>query len=248
MTFLNDKDYKIEKSNTPFDHYIIDNFFLESVADGISGDFLDGNNDEWFNYKNPLENKKALQNWGTFPKNTYQVFQYLCSDKFIDVVKDITGIQTLYPDYGLHGGGWHMHGRGGNLNVHKDYSIHPKLGLQRKLNLIVYVSKDWNPDWGGGLEFWSHDSEKNKPLRLEKTIECVYNRAVLFDTTQNSWHGLPTPLICPQNMCRKSIAIYYLTDVDSDTENRYRAFFAPTKEQENDESILNLIKKRQSME
>jgi hypothetical protein len=50
MTFLNDKDYKIEKSNTPFDHYIIDNFFLESVADGISGDFLDGNNDEWFNY------------------------------------------------------------------------------------------------------------------------------------------------------------------------------------------------------
>ena len=209
---------------------------------------LDGNNDEWFNYKNPLENKKALQNWGTFPKNTYQVFQYLCSDKFIDVVKDITGIQTLYPDYGLHGGGWHMHGRGGNLNVHKDYSIHPKLGLQRKLNLIVYMSKDWNPEWGGGLEFWSHDNERNKPFRLEKTVECVYNRAVLFDTTQNSWHGLPTPLTCPQNMCRKSIAIYYLTDVDSDTEKRYRAFFAPTKEQENDESILNLIKKRQSME
>lgn len=248
MEFINNKNFKIEKYNTPFDHYVIDNFFLESIANRISNDFLDIDNSEWFNYKSPLENKKTIQNWGKFPKNTYQVFQYLCSDKFINIIKENTGIQTLYPDYGLHGGGWHMHGRGGNLNVHKDYSIHPKLGLQRKLNLIVYMSKDWNPEWGGGLEFWSHDNERNKPFRLEKTVECLYNRAVLFDTTQNSWHGLPTPLTCPQNMCRKSIAIYYLTDVDSDTEKRYRAFFAPTKEQENDESILNLIKKRKSME
>ena len=247
MIVLNN-NFSIQKFNFPFDHYIIDNFFLKEVADKICKDFPDTDDDGWFSYKNPLENKKTIQNWGKFPKNTYKAFQYFCSESFISIIKEITGIKTLYPDYGLHGGGWHMHGRGGNLNVHKDYSIHPKLGLQRKLNLIVYMSKEWNPEWGGGLEFWSHDKEKNKPLRLEKTIECVYNRAVLFDTTQDSWHGLPKPLVCPQNMFRKSVAIYYLTDVNSDTEERYRAFFAPTKQQENDESVLNLIKKRQLME
>jgi hypothetical protein len=46
----------------------------------------------------------------------------------------------LYPDPGLHGGGWHMHGAGGNLNPHLDYSIHPKSGLMRKLNIIIYLS------------------------------------------------------------------------------------------------------------
>ena len=150
----------------------------------------------------------------------------------------------MYPDYGLHGGGWHMHGTGGNLNVHKDYSVHPKLGLRRKLNLIVYLSENWNPDWGGAIEFWSHNEQNNRPLALEKSIDCMYNRAVLFDTTQNSWHGLPTPLTCPKGKYRKSIAMYYLTDADGDEEVRQRALFAPRKEQENDPNVLELIKER----
>ena len=154
MIVLNN-NFSIQKYNFPFDHYIIDNFFLEEVADKVGKDFPDTDDDGWFSYKNPLENKKTIQNWGKFPKNTYQTFQYFCSESFISVIKEITGIKTLYPDYGLHGGGWHMHGRGGNLNVHKDYSIHPKLGLQRKLNLIVYMSKGWNPEWGrGGRRLW----------------------------------------------------------------------------------------------
>jgi Rps23 Pro-64 3,4-dihydroxylase Tpa1-like proline 4-hydroxylase len=172
------------------------------------------------------------------------LFQYLCSQEFVEFVKDITGIQNLYPDYGLHGGGWHMHGKGGNLNVHKDYSIHPKLNLQRKLNLIIYLSKDWDTSWGGGLELWSHNQDTNRPLKKEKVVECIYNRAVLFDTTQNSWHGLPNHLTCPENEYRKSLAIYYLTDPVGKVEERTRALYAPREEQEADSDILNLIQKR----
>ena len=83
-----------------------------------------------------------------------------------------------------------------------------------------------------------------EPLSLEKSIDCVYNRAVLFDTTQNSWHGLPTPLTCPKGKYRKSIAMYYLTDSDNSEEVRKRALFAPRKEQENDPKVLELIKER----
>ena len=237
-------DYKVEKFNSPFDHWILNDFFSLDFATEISNSFCDYNDSSWWNYNSPLENKKTIQDWRKFSPIIYRTFQHLCSPDFIGYLKEITGIRDLYPDYGLHGGGWHMHGTGGNLNVHKDYSVHPKLGLRRKLNLIVYLSEDWNPEWGGAIEFWSHNEQNNRPLALEKSIDCMYNRAVLFDTTQNSWHGLPTPLTCPKGKYRKSIAMYYLTDADGDEEVRQRALFAPRKEQENDPNVLELIKER----
>jgi len=185
-----------------------------------------------------------LQHWLRFPPEIYQTLQDLCSNDFIESIKSMTGIKNLYPDYGLHGGGLHIHGRGGNLNIHKDYSIHPRLKMQRKLNLIVYMSDDWDPTWGGGLELWSNNSETNRPEELVKTIEPKFNRAILFDTTQDSWHGLPKPLTCPDGNYRKSLAVYYLTDVNENTEQRYRALFVPTEEQLTDPDIVKLCKER----
>jgi Rps23 Pro-64 3,4-dihydroxylase Tpa1-like proline 4-hydroxylase len=158
----------------------------------------------------------------------------------------MTGIQSLYPDIGLHGAGWHIHGTGGKLNVHLDYSLHPKLNLQRKLNLILYLTEDWDSSWGGGLELWSHDEQTNKPKKCEKVIDNVFNRAVIFDTTQNSWHGFPEPITCPEGTYRKSIAFYYLTDPPENVDKRKRALYAPYKEQETNVEILELIKKRSS--
>ena len=228
----------------PFDHWIIDDFFPPDKAQKITENFPDYDDERWYFYENPIENKKTLQNWLRFPPEIYQTLQDLCSHDFIETIKLMTGIKNLYPDYGLHGGGLHIHGRGGNLNIHKDYSIHPKLKLQRKLNLIVYMSNDWDSTWGGGLELWSNDQEKNRPKELVKTIEPKFNRAILFDTTQNSWHGLPKPLTCPEGKYRKSLAVYYLTDVNENTEERYRALFVPTEEQLTDPEIIKLCKER----
>jgi Rps23 Pro-64 3,4-dihydroxylase Tpa1-like proline 4-hydroxylase len=241
---LNTVRKNITSSNFPYDYHVIENFLPEDTAEKVSSEFFEFDDDRWYCYDNPLENKRTIQDWSRFPKHTYSLFQYLCSQEFVEFVKEVTGIQNLYPDYGLHGGGWHMHGRGGNLNVHKDYSIHPKLNLQRKLNLIIYLTKDWDTTWGGGLELWSHNQDKNRPLKKEKVVECIYNRAVLFDTTQNSWHGLPNHLTCPENEYRKSLAIYYLTDPVGKVEERTRALYAPREEQEADGDILNLIQKR----
>lgn len=228
----------------PFDHWIIDDFFPLDKAQKITQNFPDYDDERWYFYENAIENKKTLQHWLRFPPEIYQILQDLCSNDFIEFIKSMTGIEKLYPDYGLHGGGLHIHGRGGNLNIHKDYSIHPKLKLQRKLNLIVYMSDDWDPTWGGGLELWSNDQEINRPKELVKTIEPKYNRAILFDTTQNSWHGLPKPLTCPDGKYRKSLAVYYLTDVDKSTEERYRALFVPTEEQLTDPEIVKLCEDR----
>ena len=228
----------------PFYYQVIDNFFNQEQAKIISKEFPEYNSDIWYCYNNPLENKKTCNDWYQFGPETYKTLTMLNSKAFIKQLQKITGIPKLYPDIGLHGGGLHIHGTGGKLNVHLDYSIHPKLKLQRKLNLIIYLEENWNTEWGGNLEFWSHDRERNKPDKRFITIDNVFNRAVLFDTTQNSWHGFPEPLTCPEGKYRKSLAVYYLTDPPEGTDPRPRALYAPTKEQEKNPEILKLIEER----
>ncbi|MDP3372197.1 MAG: 2OG-Fe(II) oxygenase [Candidatus Paracaedibacteraceae bacterium] len=231
------------KKQFPFDHVVIDNFFDETIANKISNEFLDYNSKEWYVYENAIEHKKALNNWNLFPELTYKVFSELNSDKFINMLSDSLELK-LYPDSGLHGGGWHMHGNGGNLNPHLDYSIHPKLKLQRKLNIIVYLSKELKEEHGGHLGLWTHCAEMSQPKNLVKEVEPIFNRAVIFDTTQNSWHGMSRKLSVPEDVFRKSLAVYYLCDPAQDADQRGRALFAPREEQKNDSKILNLIDKR----
>ena len=93
----------------------------------------------WHEYGNAIEVKKVCNNWNEFPKKTYGVFSYLNSIQFVDFLSNnLFEKCKLQSDSGLNGGGWHIHSRGGKLNTHLDYSLHPKLGLQRKLNIIVY--------------------------------------------------------------------------------------------------------------
>jgi hypothetical protein len=211
----------------PFNHTVIDNFFDEETAISLSREFPSYDSDVWYVYNNPLENKKACNTWNLFPRNLYSTFCYLNSPSFVTKLQKITGIKKLYPDVGLHGGGLHMHGKGGKLNVHLDYSIHPKLKLQRKLNLIVYLAADRK--------------------QCITSTDTLFNRAVIFDTTQNSYHGLPTPLECPEGCYRKSIAVYYLTDPVENCPVNSKAIYIPTEEQKDDPEVNRIINKRASM-
>jgi Rps23 Pro-64 3,4-dihydroxylase Tpa1-like proline 4-hydroxylase len=248
---LNKIDYqKLQQqflSSEPFNHVVIDNFFEKEFALKLEKDFPDFNDKSWYHYDNPIEHKKAMNHWDKFPKNTYETFSFLNSKTFIDQLEKLTNINELIPDIGLNGGGWHMHGKGGKLNVHLDYSIHPKLMLERRINIIIYLCKDWQESWGGELGLWSHDEKNNAPKDCIHKISPIFNRAVIFDTTKNSWHGLPEELKCPDNVYRKSLAIYYLSNPRKEASKRGKALFAPYKDQVNDPKILELIQKRSNI-
>ena len=235
------------QSAEPYNHIVIDHFFEDGAARALVEEFPDFNSPLWYSYDNAIEKKRAMNNWDRFPKTTYKVFTYLNSPEFVRTLEEWTGIDRLYPDIGLHGGGWHAHGRGGKLNVHLDYSIHPKLQLERRLNLIVYLTPGWQPSWGGGLQLWSHNEATNSPKECVKVVDNVFNRAVLFDTTQNSWHGLPDAIACPEGEIRRSIAVYYLSEPKENAAKRGKALFAPHEDQKNDPSVLDLIRKRSSV-
>jgi len=231
------------KDNSPFPHAVIDNFFELDIAKQLARDFADYETDVYNGkYFNEIEVKKTCNIWDRFPETTYRAFDYLNSKDFMLLISTLTGSGPLYNDNGLHGGGWHIHPSGGKLNVHLDYSIHPKLKLQRKYNLIIYLNENYQSGWGGELGLWS--SENNKPKDCVKLVEPLFNRAVIFDTTGNSWHGLEVPNKFPQNECRQSMAVYYLQKPDNTATDRNRALFSPSKEQENNEEVLKLIERR----
>ena len=196
-------------------------------AKKLSSQFIDYDNptEEIIHYQGWIAEKKACNRWDRFPPLTYRIFSNLLSVDFVAHLSKITGISPLYPDIGLHGGGWHMHSKSGKLAVHLDYSIHPKLNLQRKLNLIVYLEEDYDPAWGGSLQLWSHNKDNKRPLNKVKEIEPIFNKAIIFDTTQKSWHGFPEPIHPPEGKMRKSFAVYYMTDITSTAEERYRAHY-----------------------
>ena len=132
------------------------------------------------------------------------LFGQLNSATFLGFLETLTGIDGLIPDPHLEGGGYHLIQPGGRLDVHADFNRHERLQLDRRLNLLVFLNKDWPEDWGGHLELWTPDMTS-----CERRVLPVFNRAVLFSTTDSSFHGHPHPLTCPEGMSRRSIALYY---------------------------------------
>ena len=226
----------------PFPHAVIENFFHPSIARQIAAEFPAFDSDAWHEYANALEVKRTCNNRERFGPVTKQAFEWLNSAGFAELLRLSIGAEyPLYCDPDLHGGGLHYHGPGGKLNVHLDYSLHPRLGLARKLNLLVYVNPNWRDEWGGGLGLYEAGTDGPGPLA--KSIEPRFNRAVLFQTT-NAWHGLPEPIACPEGQARQSLAVYYLTDPTHALDSRSRALFAPAPEQQGDPEVIDLIARR----
>lgn len=231
----------------PFSHVVIDNFLKKDIALEVASEFPDFNSEVWRVYNNAIEIKKLLNHWDKFGPTTYRLFNYLNSREFVSKLEVLTECE-LFPDFGLNGGGLHSHARGGKLNTHLDYSLHPKLKLERRINLLIYLTPAWREDWGGYLGLWEKHPKGNAPGTLRQRIAPIFNRAVVFDTTQDSWHGLPEPITCPDSITRNSLAAYFLCKPRVTSSSRGKALFAPTPEQENDPEVLSLIEKRASID
>ena len=246
MKSLNTKSIETSLRNIkkiPFNYCIIDNFFNNKIANELSHLFPKYNSNIWHEYKNKIEIKKTCNNWNSFDKLTYSIFLELNSDIFVKLLSKKMKI-NLISDPGLHGGGWHIHSNKGNLNPHIDYSVHPKIDFQRRINLIIYLEKNYKTRYGGHLGLWSHDAKNNQPGKLIKEVFPKFNRAIIFDTSQNSWHGLSRIVSLPRNIYRKSIAVYYLSKLKKNHLKNQRALFAPRENQKNLKDVLELIKIR----
>ena len=157
--------------------------------------------------------KHKLSDLEKMPPKCQEVVSYFNSTEFIARLEQITGIEGLLPDQDLQGGGIHAIGRGGFLKIHTDFNWHSKLQLHRRLNLLVYLNENWQNGWGGAIEMWSPDM-RNKLTAVAPQLGNV----LLFATSDLSYHGHPDPLQCPDNVWRKSFAMYYYSATRPDEE------------------------------
>lgn len=196
------------QTNEPFPHIVIDNFMDEAILSDISNDFPDLYNLPGEAYKTRLERKKISQKQEFFSNTTNEVIRYLNSEPFLRQLEFLTGIERpLIADKGIIGGGLHQTKRGGLLKIHTDFNKHPFHKWDRRLNILIYLNKDWQDEWGGAVELWDKDMKECKVKVMPR-----FNTCVIFSTSEISFHGHPDPLTCPEDVSRKSLALYYYTD------------------------------------
>jgi len=229
--------------NDPYPHIIIDNFLEEKLCKDLEMSFPKHKEDFWLKYNNPVE-KKLLYNKldNIMPERIKDTLLLLNDSWFLKKLEVLTNIGNLVSDPKLHGGGMHCTKRMGKLDVHIDYSLHPELKLERRINLILYLNSDWDESYGGDLELWNKDMSQ-----CVKSIEPKFNRAVIFNTTDISYHGHPSPLMCPEDKCRKSLAWYYLTKPQENVSQRYRAKFVARPSDPKDSKIEKFRKDRSEL-
>lgn len=196
---------RIEYENAiPFSHVCIDNLFEPTFLSKIIDDIIILKTEKWWKYNNIFEKKNAYNNFQKMSSNLQEYFNFVNGVFFTRFLQNISGIDNLVSDPSLYGGGIHRIERGGKLDIHEDFSYHKITGWKRKLNVITYLNKNWKEEYNGHTEFWNKNMDK-----CCKKILPVFNRTVLFSTDQNSLHGHPEPLNCPETMERLSLASYY---------------------------------------
>lgn len=198
------------QKNQPYPHIGIDGFFDENLIRELVADYPLVSYHAWKRASfDPQyeEEKLSLDQIENLPLSIQSVINSLCSPLFLRFLERLTGIDGLVPDPYLIGGGLHMLPRGGRLGIHADFNVHEKLKLDRRLNLLLYLNHNWNPEWGGELELWDEEVKTKVKGYLP-----IANRVVVFSTTDTAFHGHPNPLNCPKGTYRRSIALYYYTN------------------------------------
>ena len=148
--------------------------------------------------------KRVLYDYSKMPPTTKNIIDFLYSDGFLKLLERKFKLNNIQADWKLFGGGLHESFRGGFLKVHSDFLYMRKSKLRRVLNLLLYLNSDWQESWGGSIELW--DKNMNS---CNKSLLPALNNAVIFRTDTNSNHGFPEPMLCPENITRKSLALYY---------------------------------------
>jgi hypothetical protein len=190
----------------PFPHVVIDNFLDQRVAATFEGSFPGFEDTEWVERNNQNNIRRFQHDETKLPPLIRHALRELNARQFLLFVETLTGLDNLLPDPYFIGGGPHLAGRGDFLNIHADFNWHHKLQAHRRVNVLIYLNTGWQEDWGGHLELWDRGM-----TRRVKSILPIFNRMVAFKVADDSNHGQPQPLRCPQGVYRKALNLYYYT-------------------------------------
>jgi hypothetical protein len=195
----------------PFRHVVIDDFFENDYAERLLDEFPSFDRRLAMSENGNIGGKAVNTKIAAISPAYEDLYGFISSQPFLEFVSRLSGLPDLILDPAMYGGGTHENLQGQELDPHVDFNLDQAEQLHRRLNLIVYLNKDWRPEWGGGLEI--HSNPRRPEENQIRTYNPIFNRAVLFETNEYSWHGFPK-IALPEDkrhLSRKSISIYLYT-------------------------------------
>jgi 2OG-Fe(II) oxygenase superfamily len=223
----------------PFRYMILDDVLDSGLLERVCEEIPRIDDETWvrenderikqFNHRSPV----------SLGRGATELVTLLHSAAFLYLLSEITGIWDLLPDPYLQGASYHVVPRGGFFDVHVDRNVAYSTGLVRRLALMLYLNKGWKPEYGGQFELWNETGTQRV-----KSVEPVFNRCLIFEVTDTSYHGLPNPVACPPGQTRNSFAVYYHT-VAKPGESAIKAHtsvYAPTSMRRKNFSVRDLAK------
>lgn len=193
----------------PFPHVVVDDFLPTDVAGAVAEAFPKPESEEldkWKLHENENTMRWFLEDSSCFPDPLRELAACLGSRPFMQFLVTVTGIPSLFLDPYFIGGGAMSTPNGGFLQVHADFNWHALLQSWRRVNVLLYLTPGWQQEWGGALELWSRDGQ----ARVQ-SIDFRFNRAVIFETSSDSFHGQPEPLRSPIGTSRNIFSAFYYT-------------------------------------
>ena len=201
----------------PFKHLVIDNFFTTKIANECLKNFPDTDSRTWLHSNDSDIEIKQRSNWESefdIPEGIINAIRIFNSSLFLKSISKRFNIHKILPDPYFTGGGLNLTQKNGLLDVHIDGNYHDASDLNRRLNAILFLNKNWKPEWKGELGLYD-----KKGIKCLKKIQPIFNRLFVFDTHDLSFHGLPDPLNFPKNKPRRSIILYYYTKAMREKQN-----------------------------
>jgi hypothetical protein len=195
----------------PFKHGMIEGFFEPAFADRLLAEFPSFDLKLARNEMGELGGKAVNTKIREISPAYEELYETIGSKPFLELMSRLSGIPDLIMDPKLYGGGTHDNRHGQELDAHVDFNYDEAQNLHRRLNIIVYMNKEWKTEWGGAIEIhsnpWDHAGNRIR------AFDPLFNRCVMFETNEYSWHGFPK-INLPEDkrhLTRKSISIYLYT-------------------------------------
>jgi len=195
----------------PFPHVVLDDFLQRDVADRLVDEFPPFETGNFIGDDGKPGRKSTLSRIHELGASYRALDQAIQSSAFLQFMSRATGIEHLLYDPFYLGGGTHENLNGSALDPHIDFNYHPSERWHRRLNLLLYLNPQWSREWGGCLQLYADPRVDATP---SVTVVPAFNRCVIFETSERSWHGfdeirLPVDHRVPPS--RRSIALYFYT-------------------------------------
>ena len=195
------------QSASPFPHIVIDDLVDPVLLEDVLAEVQQAEAAAWRGMDDRFQRKFSNANMRQMGPRTRTLINFMNGQEILGFLETLTGIRGLVADWQLAGGGMHALREGGFLNVHADFNLQRHLKLDRRINLLLYLNKGWKGEHGGQLELWDTNM-----TACAQSVLPEFNRCVIFNITDTSYHGNPNPVQAPDGRTRLSLAFYYYSN------------------------------------